>query len=69
VKQRENLVSAMISGFKSAQPSEGIRRSHAWLGVIMLVLVAAFWIGYPATGLVPPSDSASQAEHHDDDDD
>lgn len=69
VMQRENLAKAMLSGYKSAQPDEGIRRSHVWLGVIMLVLVAAFWIGYPATGLVPPSDSASQAEQHDDDDD
>jgi cytochrome b len=65
---RENLVRAMITGFKSAQPREGIRRAHTWLGVIMLVAVMAFWLGYPATGLVQPSSNVSQAEHQHDDD-
>lgn len=69
VMQRENLAKAMVSGYKSAQPSEGIRRSYAWVGVIMLVLVVAFWVAYPATGLVPPSDGTSQTERHGDDDD
>jgi cytochrome b len=61
VMHRENLMRAMITGFKrvpgqkfsvSAGPNEGIKRSYAWLGVIMLVVVVAFWVGYPATGLV-----------------
>jgi cytochrome b len=68
VIHRENLVRSMITGLKSAQPKEGIRRAHAWLGVIMLVLVAGFWMGYPATGLVQPGSNVSQAEYHHDDD-
>ena len=65
---RENLVRSMLTGFKAAQPKEGIRRAHAWLGVIMLAVVMAFWFGYPATSLTQPNISLSQAEHgHDDD--
>lgn len=68
VLHRENLVRAMITGFKSAEPEQGIRRSYLWLGVIMLAAVAAFWVGYPATGLVTPGVDAAHAEQHDDDD-
>ena len=64
---RENLVRSMITGFKSAKPDQGIRRSYAWLGVIMLTAVVAFWVGYPATGLVAPDAGTAQAGHHDDD--
>jgi cytochrome b len=68
VMHRENLVRSMITGFKAARPKEGIRRAHAWLGVIMLTAVAAFWLSYPATSLTQPNVKVSQAEHgHDDD--
>lgn len=63
---RENLARAMVTGFKSAEPEQGIRRSHLWLGVIMLAAVLAFWINYQDTGLVTPVDMA-QVEHDDDD--
>jgi cytochrome b len=65
---RENLVRSMITGFKSAQPKDGIRRAHAWLGVIMITAVVSFWIGYPATGLIPPDNHVSHTRHHHDDD-
>lgn len=52
VMHHENLVRSMITGFKTVQPNQAINRTHLWLGVIMLVTVIAFWIGYPATGLV-----------------
>ncbi len=65
---RENLVRSMITGFKSARPKEGIRRAHAWLGVIMLTAVVAFWLGYPATGLVQPNVNVTQAENNHDND-
>jgi cytochrome b len=69
VMHRENLARSMITGFKRVQPNEGIRRAHAWLGVIMLAAVVAFWVGYPATGLVQPGDVAQAGYHHADDDD
>lgn len=39
---RENLVRAMITGFKQGKPSEAIARTHAWLGVIMAVTIGTF---------------------------
>jgi len=62
VLHRENLVRSMITGLKSAPPIAGIRRAHARLGVIMLVLVVAFWIGYPAMNSTPPTLNVSQTE-------
>ena len=55
VLHRENLILSMITGFKSAEPDEGIRRSYLWLGIIILAAVVAFWVGYPATGMFKPS--------------
>lgn len=60
---RENLVRSMITGLKSGLPNAGIRRAHAWLGVIMLASVVAFWLGYPATGPTPQNVNVTQAEH------
>ena len=61
---RENLVRSMVTGFKSAEPNEGIRRSYRWLGVIMLVGVVAFWVDYPATGLVTTSETVAKVGQH-----
>jgi cytochrome b len=58
---RENLVRAMITGRKPARPNEGIRRSHAVMGVIMVALTVAFWLGYPATGLMQSNDIVLQS--------
>ena len=46
---RENLVRAMITGRKAGEPSQSIRRSHAWLAAGMIAVVAAFWVWYPST--------------------
>ena len=51
---------------RESRTNEGIRRAHAWLGVIMLVAVAAFWIGYPAIQ-TPANMNPTHAEHHHDD--
>lgn len=63
VLHRENLVRSMITGFKSGKPDEGIRRSYRWLGVIILASVVAFWVGYPATGVVTQGADTAHAHH------
>ena len=40
---RENLVRAMLTGRKVGTPSDGIRRSFAWLAAVLLVAVLTFW--------------------------
>ncbi len=67
VMHRENLVRSMVTGFKSVQPNQAINRTHVWLGVIMLVTVIAFWVGYPATGLVGSDSDATTQQQKDDD--
>ena len=67
VMHRENLVRSMITGYKSDGQDEGINRSYAWLGVIMLVAVMAFWFGYPASGQVSSGGEAPHAGQKDDD--
>jgi len=65
----ENLARSMVAGYKSAGADYGIRRAHRWLGGIMLIAVVAFWVGYPATGLVTQNADTAHAQHDDDDDD
>lgn len=67
VLHRENLVRAMITGFKSGKPDEGIRRSYRWLGVIMLAAVVAFWFGYPANDAATHGAATKHGHHHHDD--
>ena len=67
VMHRENLVRSMITGYKSDGQNEGIKRSYAWLCVIMLVAVVAFWFGYPASGQVSSGGEAPHARQNDDD--
>ncbi len=68
VMHRENLVGSMITGLKSGLPNQGIRRAHAWLGIMIVAVVVAFWLGYPATGPMPQNMNVTQVEHpHEDD--
>jgi cytochrome b len=52
ILHRENLVRAMITGFKPVPgqqpsgPEESIQRSYNWLGVLMLAAVVVFWFAY-----------------------
>lgn len=66
VMHRENLVRSMITGFKTAAPNEGIKRSYLWLGGIILVAVIAFWVYSPASGLITPAAGPAHNEQHDD---
>lgn len=47
---RENLVRAMVTGYKSGEAGQGITRPFAWLGVIMAAIIAAFLIFYQPSG-------------------
>ena len=38
----ENLVRAMVTGYKNADPAAGIARAYTWLGVIMLATIGTF---------------------------
>jgi cytochrome b len=64
---RENLVLSMVTGLKSDGQHEGVRRSYAWLGVIMLVSVVAFWFGYPSAVQGSSGAGATHIEQHDND--
>lgn len=75
VMHGENLVRSMITGFKrvpeqdfsaSARPNKGIRRSHAWLGVIMLAATVTFWVVYPVTGLMTSNSGVAQGQQDSD---
>jgi cytochrome b len=58
---RENLVRAMVTGRKTGEASQGIRRSHAWLAALLLVSVGAFAVWYPATQVAAPGGQAATA--------
>ncbi|MDP1634264.1 MAG: cytochrome b/b6 domain-containing protein [Gallionellaceae bacterium] len=68
IMHRANLVRAMFTGTKAGATEAGAVRSHAWLGVIMLLAVVMFWLGYPAIGAMTPAGVTPQTEQHDDDD-
>lgn len=50
VLHRENLVSAMMTGFKDGEQGEGISYAYVWLGLVMTVVVVVFWFSYSAKG-------------------
>jgi len=39
----ENLILAMLDGYKSGSPEQGIRRVWRWLAIVMLIAVLGFW--------------------------
>lgn len=43
LRHRENLPRAMLTGFKRGLPGEGLKRTHAWLGVLIVAAVLGFW--------------------------
>ena len=43
---RENLVRAMLTGYKPADAEESIRHAYHWLGLLMVAAVIIFWFAY-----------------------
>jgi cytochrome b len=41
---RENLARSMVDGYKEGAPGEGIRTSAWTVGIVLLALVAGFWV-------------------------
>lgn len=58
VLHRENLATAMVTGYKSGRVGEGIRKARWWIAVILVAAVAAWWA--KSIG-APPAASAGQA--------
>jgi hypothetical protein len=52
----------MITGRKTGESAAGIRRSYAWLGLLLAVAVGVFAVGYPAVQGPAPGDRAA-AQH------
>jgi len=46
ILHRENLVRAMITGYKPAESGDGIKQSYRWLGLLMAAAVVIFWFAY-----------------------
>lgn len=59
LQHRENLVRAMVTGYKVGLPEQGIRRNWVVLAVVMLLAVAAFW--WQQWQSAPPMDTAATA--------
>jgi len=43
----ENLVRAMVTGYKSGLPTQGVRYRHRAIGAALVAAVAVFWIAGP----------------------
>jgi len=57
-QHRENLVRAMVTGYKMGQPEQGIRRSWAVVALAIVLAVAAFW--WQQWQSAPKGDAAAQ---------
>ena len=64
ILHRENLVRAMLSGYKSGNPADGIRGRRLLTGTALALAVAAFWIVAPGSLLTPGGGADQAAGHH-----
>jgi cytochrome b len=46
ILHRENLVRAMLTGYKSTETEQGVRRAYYWLGFLLVLAVVIFWFAY-----------------------
>lgn len=61
---RENLIRAMLTGFKDGEPQQAVRRTHRLIGIALLAGTIALWNVVP--GLLAPDQAGSPrlAEAH-----
>lgn len=62
IMHRENLVRAMLSGYKSGSPADGIRYRHRVVALALVIAVGAFWIGGGPGTLLPTATQAQIAK-------
>jgi len=64
---RENLVRAMLTGYKSGDAEQGIHSARTWVAGILLAVVAAFWVWGPQSPLMTsnPADAMQLESDHD----
>ncbi|MDP1908381.1 MAG: cytochrome b/b6 domain-containing protein, partial [Hyphomicrobium sp.] len=64
---RENLVAAMLNGYKKGRAGEGIRRKHGFIAAAVLLMTVGFWAGsaglLPAGMGLPVTSAVSQHAH------
>lgn len=64
---RENLVAAMLNGYKNGRAGDGIRRKHWFVAAAVLLATAGFWAGsaglLPEAMGIPATAAASQQVH------
>ncbi len=68
---RENLTKAMITGYKSADRADGVRRSRWGVAALMVVAILAFWgLQWQGSGSSPSGSSVTSHgdKDHDSDD-
>src|SRR3989304_9083958 len=65
---RENLVAAMLNGYKKGRAGDGIRRKHWFVAAAVLLATAGFWAGsaglLPAGMGIPVTAAVSQQQAH-----
>jgi hypothetical protein len=63
---RENLVRAMVNGYKTGQPAAGIRYKHGFVAATLVLATVGFWGG--AADFVPAlwsgTAGAAAPRHH-----
>jgi cytochrome b len=64
---RENLVAAMLNGYKQGRASDGIKSKHWLVAAAVLLATAGFWAGsaglLPAMTGMPATAAVSQQAH------
>lgn len=65
ILHRDNLIGAMVSGYKSGHAGESIRRAHWGVAAVLIAAVFAWWgAQWRAAPHVPPADQPAAAQVH-----